>query len=390
MPDLVQEYTRFGERWYKTRGTGIDGSLTITSGTTDLGEDFYKNYTFLQINVGTVLTATDAHTATPSRSQGSNLVLRIKGALVLNGTIDQDDNGGNGGPGGSSSVSDGAGAGGTGGDAGGSVFIICASITGTGTITSDGENSVIGANAFSPADDGNGGTGGSGNGGLSIFGVLTGQTGDTGQSGLQNSSNLRTGGAPSAKGEAVIRDLMEEFWQINDQAVRLSGGRGGSGGGGSGSTRSSASAEAGGGTGAACGNIWYTEAEADGESIQFSTSGSGNSSGGGGGGAGGGGGVIFILCPSIATGLTITATGGTSSNGSNGFGGDGSAGSGAGGAHGGHVWTIGDAEFATITLTAGTKSGEGTGTSDATFQDNAVDGTAGHKELLDFNSMVYE
>jgi len=81
-------------------GTGADGALTITSGTTDIALDIVKNFTTITIDAGATLS-----------TLGSNGILFLKctGDVIINGTIDLNGKGAAGGVGvsGSGGFSDG-------------------------------------------------------------------------------------------------------------------------------------------------------------------------------------------------------------------------------------------------------------------------------------------
>lgn len=83
-------------------GTGADGALNVTSGTTSLAGNAIKNYTTINVSVG----------ATLDLSSGNWLWLKATGNVTIAGTIDLSGRGGAGGAGGSGDNGNAGGAGG--------------------------------------------------------------------------------------------------------------------------------------------------------------------------------------------------------------------------------------------------------------------------------------
>lgn len=294
-------------------GTGIDGDITITSGTTTLTRDMYYNN--LTLNTGAILNA-------------NSYLIFVKGTLTQEGTGKIKNNGGNGGNGTAGSSSTGGTPAGTAGTS-----------TNLGTLPASKAGVVGGVG-------GNGASGGAGSGvnGLSgmagiastnsLFSQQTLSNGYGGDGEAQYGYGPAFGGAIGTAGESTVSlGYPNDLMTIKNFATFLSGtftqfkgasGNGGAGGGGGGS--------------------------GDGNSGRY------GGGGGAGGGSGGNGGIIVVFANTIIinTGVTLfQAIGGDGGNGGNAgvpnqIGGGGGGGAGSGG-NGGYIIIVYRTKSGTIT-----------------------------------------
>ena len=277
----------------KWGGTGADGALTVTSGTTtiDLGSAAIvtKNYTSISI------TGTGAIAFSNPHASGTIVIFKSQGAVTItssaNPVIDLRSIGSTGGAAGTTGSS-GTGSGGGGG----------ASSSNPGVLGTAG------------AGGSNGGVGGTGTTGTGVFSLVTGGTGG----GL--SAGTAAGGTasffPGLPSGIIIK------------GIPFSVGAGGGGGGGSNTNASGAGGRGAGSMYIECfgafnfttGTINMTGAAGTAGTAPF-----------GAGGGGGGGGSLLVLCASItASSGTITSAGGAggaAGGGGGGAGGNGGAGS---------------------------------------------------------------
>ena len=267
-------------------GTGADGSLTITTGTTTLTSD--KNYTSLTIDAGAALDT-------------NGYRINVYGTLSNSGIIyNNGGNGGNGGVGGAS-IPPAVGAGGAGG-AGGTLVA--------------GTNGVAGGSVNQSTFNGD-----PGSAGTSINPAL-GSNGANGGAGGSGDNGTYTGGAGGGGGVVTL----ESLYQCIKNNCSLS------------ITKNATTTT---------NNIFYEYGSVSNGSLSNSASGGGGGgggyndnvgSGGTGGGSGGDGGIVYILTNTLNNTGKIEANGGNGGNGGNGVLGtsydSGGGGGGAGGVGG--------------------------------------------------------
>jgi hypothetical protein len=297
-------------------GSGTDGVLNVTSGTTtiDLGglKTVTKNYTSINVSLGATLNFSNPH------SQGTVIILKSQSAVTIAGTLDAS---------GMGSIAGTAGSGGAG------------YIAGVG----GGNNGVVGNDGSDNDEilDTNAHFGGGGNRGLS---ATTGGTAKTG---------------PVAFTTTGVGRLYSVLDANNSyrKSVYLVPGTGGGGGGGGGSPSGSSTPVGGaggngggGGRGGAalyieCNGAWNFTGSISVNGLNgaaatagaSATGGNLGTGGAGGGGGGGGAGMFYALYKTLtANSGTVTATGGTGGNGNiQGVNYTGTGSSGSGGASGG-------------------------------------------------------
>jgi hypothetical protein len=308
-------------------GTGVDGDLVVSSGTTNLTLGQVYNYSSISISVGATLS---------SAGTGSPMILKCLGTANIAGTID---------------------------------------LSGKNIPSSSLESKITGKQ-YARGDSGNGGTGGHGGGGSSNGGGGAGSSqgegcgGGGGGGGASTNSGIY-GGAGGGGGI---------FGGVGGASVYGSGKGGDSysnnGGTATGLTGSSANGNPGGTSSGGSGSISNNQSE-------------GSCGGGGAGGkVGNSGGALFLYCNAFSGSGTINASalnGGNGGNGGNGFntgyyntssvGGGGGAGGGGGGGIivlGSISGSFGGSKFVSAG-TAGTLGAKGT----TGYQINATDGGSG-------------
>lgn len=240
-------------------GTGVDGCVTLSPGTTTLTGDM--NYNNLCIGPGRTLNT-------------AGYIVRVKGTLTNNGTITDSVSGGcapagngvikgghlSGGGGRNGNTGSGpGGAGGAGGKGGGVVLLYVNTLTNNGTIHADGFNGANGSPG-PPSPNGGYGGGGGGSGGRAgkvkimyrfapSFGTIR-ALGGTSGSGGPGGYNTGTGGPPKSGGSGGS-GYCSDFGRggaggANNTQPGSAGGAGGAGGGGGSSQGSSGSPRPGG------------------------------------------------------------------------------------------------------------------------------------------------
>lgn len=277
-------------------GTGADGALNVTSGTTTLalGSEAVvtKNYSSINISSGATFTFSGAN------SSGTILVLKCQNYCTIAGTITGTGFGGIGGTGGAAGINGAAGSSGTSGSQASNYYL--------DALTHNGSN---------------------GAGGASTAGGYA-------------------GGSAGSAGSAYE---LTTFYatQYRKMVTLVPGAGGGAGGGGGAGLNAGGAADGDGGAGGAGGIALYIEVKgaliftgtisANGVAGSNGETGSSYASdgghGGGGGGGGGAGGMIYILANTITTNTgTIAVTGGAAgTGGAGGTGGGGDSGGGGGG-----------------------------------------------------------
>jgi hypothetical protein len=320
-------------------GTGADGALNITSGTTSLtsttdGAAVVKNYSSISISSGATLTLSN-------RCKG--LILYCTGNCTINGTIKMD---------------------GLGASAAGSALTISEYTQQSDGITT-GQGPII-INTFStPAAGGAGGAGAAGSAGG------TGGTGTAGTGGTAGQAGGGGGGGGSYSGSAGGSGAAGTSYC------------GGSGGGGAAYNIATAgNGSTNGGTGGSGANAGVSGAGGGGGGAgqPGGSAGSGDGAGSNGSAATAGGGGYLVLI--VGGNLTIGSTGLISSNGTaGGNGGNGSgqvSGAGGGGAGGGVIWIF----YAGTLSNSGTVEclggAGGTGGSTYTTQKGGTGGAGGN------------
>lgn len=322
-------------------GSGLDGNVTISAGTTTLTKDMY--YSNLTIN-GTGVLSTASFKVFVSGTL--DLTACPSGGIINGGTAA------------------GNGSGTTGGSAGAS--------TPSGT-------------TGSASAGGNGGTGGSSNGGTgNVAGATVVGGGGRGGVGATGGAGSGTTGGGAGGSLPITTAYTQQAWNFNLlRATLLAGGGTGGGGGGGGGGDAGANSGGGGGGGGGAAAVIFISARilsrggstaASSISITGGAGGNGaagvTAAGGGGGGAGGGGGWIYLgygtLSGSTGTNM-LAASGGNGGNGGNGAG-AGVGAPGGNGATGGRI-TVFNFGAGTVTETlgaAGSSGGSPSGTTGGT------------------------
>ena len=248
-------------------GTGADGDLAVTSGTTNISLDTVYNYSSVSISAAATLS---------SAANGSPMFIKCAGDCTIDGTINLDGKGYSGGAGGASANT--AGAAGTG----------FADIITHGTAGGGGGASVNG-----------GGGGGAGGASMTTSGGAGGAGG---------------GVTPGSAGAASVRyskAVQPTLWTLRNLGLIGVGTGGGGGGAGTG-----AGGEAGGAGGAGGGGLVIEvggnlSIGAAGVITADGVAGGNGASYSGGGGGGGGGSVIVRVRGTITNAGTVTVTGGS-------------------------------------------------------------------------------
>lgn len=335
-------------------GSGDDGSPSSPLGanTTLSAGDFVVRFANLDLN-GFSLTGNSAD---------ESMTLYVSGTLTMNsGSIVSSGEGTNpaGGVGGGA-----AGDGGIGSERKRVVFLYANTISGTGTVRSNGQDGGNG-NAGGTSTSTVNGLSGGGTNAIEMFNIQNGQS-DFGGSGsfAQFGGSANTAPNVSGRTRSLARDLMRWFYlrQPADSVITSERGRdffgaGGPGGGG-GADRNGAITAGGGGGGGSGGS--YLGVGGTGGAGGAGIGAVGGAGGGGGGGAGSGG-TIYVVANAQSGGtLTIQVNGGSGGNG--GGGGNSNAGNGAGGGGGsGGLATFVGPTGATVSMSSTGGSGGSAG-----------------------------
>jgi len=286
-------------------GTGSDGNVTLTTGTTTLSRDmFYNNLTIpgdaeLKTNGFKVYVMNSLTTSTATSGSG---LITSNGGTGGTGAAGSAGNPGAGGTAGIRSYTIGtlpipylAGIGGIGGSIAG----------GDGAVGATGTPSTYGFLALAGA---NGGAGGA-------------STGAGGAGGIGAATGTQVTLAKSIFENYIYNNSTTTYPYVLSIQYGLSSNAAGGGGGGGSSASGGFSGGSGGGGGANGGLIWISAKTLNGITIQAKggTGGIGGASGGGdsgvGGGGGGGNGGIIILFYNSSSTMTTTVTGGTGGTG---------------------------------------------------------------------------
>ena len=272
-----------GVSFSKFGGTGVDGALNITTGTTtiDLGGSAYfiKNYTSVSISNGATLAFSNPN------AKGTIIAIKSQGAVSILGTINAAGMGASSGNDGVGNVKSSKTSGGT---------VISISTTLAGKLIDLAPGSAGGAGLYNLGGGPIGGNGGNGGGCLyieaaSTYNFVTGGTinvsGTVGSNGgaSQNFYVGVGGGGGGAGGQVYV--LYGSSIISDTGTYTLSGGNGGIGGNGQNSGGTSGTGYAGGAGGS------YEYLGGAGGAGGINVTGGTGSTGGGGGGTGGAGGV---------------------------------------------------------------------------------------------------
>lgn len=330
-------------------GDGSDCCATNPSLTATSENILVRNYTCLTIDCCTTWGGT------------GTIIVKVSGTLditsTLNLNVDAEGSPGGGGVGG-------GGSGGSGGDSRGIVVIMAKKITGTGTITSTGDNGSNGSNGVCSASctAGTAGCDGSPVTKWDLYQVSA--TGGEGGAGVSSANRGVSGGTCFATLGSIPKLLGAIPYLIS----------GNPSGGGSGSSTGCCSGGGGGAGGASTSNFIVPGPGqgngGQGSSPPFFV----NACNGGGGGGGGNSAFLMIITNSISA-VNITLTGGDGGNGGNGGNTNGEGGGGGGGGNVAFI-LVADADNTNDTLTAGSGgtggSGVGLGSSGSAGDDGAT------------------
>lgn len=342
-------------------GSGVDGNVTISSGTTTLTRDMYYNNLTIS---GT------------GRLSTAGFKIFIAGTLDLTNA-----------PAGAIYNSGGSGGNGVNGTSSGGAAGAAGSAVPSGVV-GGGATGVIGRTGVNGSA-----VGLAGNAGALSATPANGGTAGAGGAGANGSGGGGSGGAAGAAGTAPTNFLISRYVEdlIKNGTGTIgggsSGGSGGSGGGGSSSTSASGGS---GGSGSGGGVIYVLaknisrgsstavgaiQAKGGSGGNAGNSTGVSSSAGGSGGGGGGGGGWIYLVTSSLSGTTATNAIDASGGNGGNGGNGGSGTSSGAAGGNGGGGGGGGRITYINVSSGAITESAGSAGTSGSTG--SAASGTTG-------------
>ena len=351
-------------------GSGTDGNISspLTSNTTVATGQKIVSFDNLDL-AGFTLTASDAANIT---LEAATTMIYVSGTLTMGGgSIVGGD-----GTGSSDSTTGGSGGGGAGaGAASGQsplgLVVFAQNVSGTGTISVDGNSGNTGSNGGAPVSTTAGGNGGAAETNVRIFNEQLALTGGSlgGDGGFSSGAGglVRNSPNQNATGRSLFKDMLRYFWNTaftpqssSFQQFIFTAGHGSGGGGGSGRTTDPGGGGGGGGPGGTYGDQGGSSGEGGDGQSGLATGGTG----GGGGSGGSSGGICYVVTESIASGtLTVRVDGGDGGVGGNGNNSQSGRGGGGGGGSGGLLLFIGPSGASVTTSAAGGSGGAaGSGT----------------------------